>query len=134
VSAFPISKPGPFQPPGSRELFRHAAKWVGCLTKSSLAADLLETVRTAHHGKLVFSSEVAEHLMKPPKPADAFQLNNRESEVLEAMAEGLTNQRAALRLFISQSTLKVHMRKIDRKMDVQTRFEALGFAVKSNLI
>lgn len=107
---------------------------VGYITKSSLAEDLAATIRAAHHGKLVFSSEVAEHLMKAPRPADDFQLTEREMEVLERMAEGLTNQQAALQLEISQSTLKYHVKNICVKLGVETRSEALVIAAKNNLI
>ena len=107
---------------------------VGYITKSSLAEDLAETIRTIYQGKMVFSSEVGEHLIAPPQPAGDYQLTDRELEVLTLMAEGLTNKESAYRLSISQSTLKYHMNNIYRKLGVQTRSEALVLAAKSNLI
>jgi NarL family two-component system response regulator LiaR len=107
---------------------------VGYLTKGSLAEDLVETIRATYHGKMVFSSEVVAHLMAPPQPSKDFHLTDRELEVLVLLAEGLTNQQSALRLSISQSTLKYHMTNIYRKLDVQTRSEALVLAAKNNLI
>lgn len=107
---------------------------VGYITKSSLAEDLAETIRTIHQGKMVFSSEVGEHLMAPPQLAGEYNLTDREMEVLVLMAEGLTNKESAYRLSISQSTLKYHMNNIYRKLGVQTRSEALVLAAKSNLI
>lgn len=113
-------------------MLRHGV--VGYLTKSALAQDLADTIRTAYQGKLVFSSEVGEHLMKPPNPSEDFKLTDRELEVQVLLAEGLTNQQSALRLSIIQSTLKFHMTNIYRKLGVQTRSEALVLAAKNNLI
>ena len=83
---------------------------------------------------MIFSSEVGAHLMAPPQPAEDFQLTDRELQVLVLLAEGLTNQQSALKLSISQSTLKYHMTNIYRKLGVQTRSEALVLAAKNNLI
>ena len=107
---------------------------VGYITKDSLAQDLAETIRATYQGKMVFSSEVGAHLLSPPQPAVDFQLTDRELEVLVLLAEGLTNQQTALKLSISQSTLKYHMTNIYRKLGVQTRSEALVLAAKNNLI
>jgi NarL family two-component system response regulator LiaR len=106
----------------------------GYITKGSLAEDLADTIRATFQGKMVFSSEVGAHLMAPPQPAVDFHLTDRELEVLGLLAEGLTNRQSALRLSISQSTLKFHMTNIYRKLGVQTRSEALVLAAKNNLI
>jgi NarL family two-component system response regulator LiaR len=107
---------------------------LGYIVKSSLAGDLAETIRTTYQGKMVLSSEVGAHLLAPREPAVDFQLTDRELEVLVLMAEGLTNRQSALKLSISQSTLKYHMANIYRKLGVQTRSEALVLAAKNNLI
>lgn len=107
---------------------------VGYLTKNSLAQDLAETIRATYHGKMVFSSDVGVHLAAPLQPAADFHLTDRELEVLVLLAEGLTNQQSALKLSISQSTLKFHMANIYYKLGVQTRSEALVLAAKNNLI
>lgn len=107
---------------------------VGYITKSSLTEDLAETIRATYQGKMVFSSEVGAHLTAPPQPVDDFHLTDRELEVLVLLAEGLTNRQSALKLSISQSTLKFHMNNIYKKLGVQTRSEALVLAAKNNLI
>jgi NarL family two-component system response regulator LiaR len=107
---------------------------VGYLTKGSLADDLAETIRAVCQGKMVFSSDVGEQLVSQPQPAVDFKLTDRELEVLVLLAEGLTNQQSALKLSISQSTLKYHMTNIYHKLGVQTRSEALVLAAKNNLI
>jgi NarL family two-component system response regulator LiaR len=107
---------------------------LGYITKGSLAEDLANTIRTTFQGKMVLSSEVGVHLLDPPAPAVEFQLTDRELEVLVLLAEGLTNRQSALKLSISQSTLKFHMNNIYQKLGVQTRSEALVLAAKNNLI
>jgi DNA-binding CsgD family transcriptional regulator len=69
--------------------------------------------------------------MKPPRPAEDFGLTDREPQVLLLMAEGLTNQRSALKLSISVSTLKSHLTNIYQELGVQTCSEALVLAAKS---
>jgi len=83
---------------------------------------------------MVFSKDIVEKLVSPPQPVVDYHLTDRELEVLVILAEGLTNQQSALRLSISQSTLKFHMRNIYQKLGVQTRSEALVLAAKNNLI
>jgi NarL family two-component system response regulator LiaR len=107
---------------------------VGYIIKSTLAADLADTIRATFQGKMVFSSEAGAQLMAPPQPAVDYHLTDRELEVLVLLAEGLTNQQSALKLSISQSTLKYHMNNIYQKLGVQTRSEALVLATKNNLI
>lgn len=107
---------------------------LGYLTKGSLAQDLAETIRATFLGKMVFSSEVGAQLVSSPQPVVDFHLTDRELEVLVLLAEGLTNQQSAIRLSISQSTLKFHMVNIYQKLGVQTRSEALVLAAKNNLI
>ena len=81
-----------------------------------------------------FNDFIVDKLVSPPEPAVNFHLTDRELEVLVLLAEGLTNQQSALKLSISQSTLKFHMNNIYHKLGVQTRSEALVLAAKNNLI
>lgn len=113
-------------------MLRHGA--VGYLTKSTLSEDLVETIRVAAQGKMVFSKAIVDRLVSPARPIADYQLTDRELEVLVILAEGLTNQQSARRLSISTSTLKFHMSNIYRKLGVQTRSEALVLAAKNNLI
>ncbi len=109
---------------------------VGYLIKGSLSQDLVHTIRTTHQGQIVFSPEVAARLINPPSTnsIERFRLTDRELEVLVLMAEGLTVNQMAQKLFISQSTVKFHTTNILDKLGVQTRSEALIFAAKHNLV
>ena len=61
-------------------------------------------------------------------------MSKRELEVLELMAEGLSNQEIAERLFVSLNTIKTHSSKIFEKLDVQRRTQAVEKAKRLNLI
>jgi NarL family two-component system response regulator LiaR len=61
-------------------------------------------------------------------------LSPREMEVLQLMAEGLSNQEIADRLFVSLNTIKTHSAKIFEKMDVRRRTQAVDLAKKLKII
>ena len=60
-------------------------------------------------------------------------LSAREVEVLQLLAAGMTNREIAERLFLSEHTIRAHLRRIYPKLDVTTRTEAVRFAVKHHL-
>lgn len=61
-------------------------------------------------------------------------LSKRELEVLQLMAEGLSNQEIASRLFVSLNTIKTHSSKLFEKMDVERRTQAIDKAKKLGVI
>jgi NarL family two-component system response regulator LiaR len=61
-------------------------------------------------------------------------LSKRELEVLQLMAEGLSNQQIAERLFVSLNTIKTHSGKVFEKLEVQRRTQAVDKAKKLRLI
>jgi DNA-binding CsgD family transcriptional regulator/tetratricopeptide (TPR) repeat protein len=66
--------------------------------------------------------------------ADAFGLSPREREVLAVLSEGRTNREIAERLFISERTVGVHVRKILAKLGVAGRVEAASVAIRLGLV
>ncbi|HEV8516641.1 MAG TPA: AAA family ATPase [Candidatus Limnocylindrales bacterium] len=66
--------------------------------------------------------------------ADPFGLSPRESEVLLVLAEGRTNREIAERLFISERTVGVHVRRILAKLGVSGRVEAASVAIRLGLV
>lgn len=61
-------------------------------------------------------------------------LTKREMEVLQSMADGLSNQQIAERLFLSLNTIKTHSSKVFEKLEVQRRTQAVEKARKLNII
>ncbi len=62
------------------------------------------------------------------------KLSERENEVLQWVSQGLTNKDIAEKLFISESTVKNHLRNILAKLHLQNRMQLIAFAYKQGLI
>jgi len=67
-------------------------------------------------------------------PSDAYGLSPREQEVLTIVAEGRTDREIAARLFISERTVHVHVRRVLAKLGVSSRTEAAGLAIRQGLV
>jgi len=65
---------------------------------------------------------------------DRLGLSSRELEVLQLMAEGLSNQEIAARLFVSLNTVKTHSSRLFEKMDVKRRTQAVEMGKRLNII
>ncbi len=63
-------------------------------------------------------------------PRDAGVLTRRELEVLELLAEGLSNRELAERLFLTRKTVEHHVRSVLRKLGLRSRAEAAAYAVR----
>lgn len=106
----------------------------GYLLKDSEPEMLLEQIRQAAKGKNVFSKTVSDYLASRNQQKDPFaDLTERELDVLQEVARGMSNKQIANNLHISEETVKVHIRNILRKLDVRSRVAAtvLYFEYKS---
>ena len=63
-----------------------------------------------------------------------LNLSKREMEVLQLMADGLSNQEIASRLFVSLNTVKTHSAQIFEKMEVKRRTQAVDMAKRLSII
>jgi DNA-binding NarL/FixJ family response regulator len=61
-------------------------------------------------------------------------LSEREIETLKLVAQGMSNKQIALSLFISINTVKVHLRNIFEKINVESRTEATLYAIEHGII
>lgn len=68
------------------------------------------------------------------KAVEKFNLSKRELEVLNLMAEGLSNQEIAEKLFVSLNTIKTHNSKLFEKMEVKRRTQAVDIAKRIRII
>jgi DNA-binding NarL/FixJ family response regulator len=103
----------------------------GYMLKSMPPADLVEGIRHVHAGKKRIPAEVAAHL------AEYFgddALTEREIEVLRHVATGNRNRDIAKRLFISEETVKVHIKHIMEKLSASDRTQAVAIAVRRGII
>jgi DNA-binding NarL/FixJ family response regulator len=96
------------------------------ILKSIDAADLAPAVRQAVSGAFFcVGGLVAE---EPVRQADAAGLSSRELEILQGVAQGLSNRAIAKDLWLSDQTVKFHLHNIYRKLGVRNRTEAAKYA------
>lgn len=97
----------------------------GYLLKDSDTAELVENIRKAAQGEMVLSDSVRQHLLdRRPENDPLSVLTDRERDVLQWIATGMSNKQIASQLFISEETVKVHIRNLLRKLNVHSRVAA----------
>ncbi|WP_427835026.1 response regulator [Actinobacillus pleuropneumoniae] len=97
----------------------------GYLLKDSDTAELVENIRKAAQGETVLSDSVRQHLLdRRPENDPLSVLTDRERDVLQWIATGMSNKQIASQLFISEETVKVHIRNLLRKLNVHSRVAA----------
>ena len=97
----------------------------GYLLKDSEPEVLLQQIIDGAQGANVYSSVVRDYLVTRAHSANPFEtLTERELDVLQEVARGLSNKEIAAALHISEETVKVHIRNFLRKLDVRSRVAA----------
>ena len=103
----------------------------GYLLKTTPAKELVEVIRQTYAGKKRIPAEVAAQLAEH---MGEEALTAREIEVLKHLAEGNRNKDIADRLFISEETVKVHIKHIMEKLGANDRTQAVAIAVRRGII
>jgi DNA-binding NarL/FixJ family response regulator len=85
---------------------------------------LIRAVRVAIKGELAAPRELLRYLMTQEEPAQLDALSARQREILDLVVEGLSNAEIASRLFLSESTIKQHLRGAYKLLGVNNRTEA----------
>ncbi len=115
----------------------------GFLLKRTPAAILVEGIRVIAGGDALLAPSVTRRLIdqfarspEAGKPeANALQLlSRREREVLTLVAQGLSNSECAEQLFMSQGTVKTHVKRIYTKLDLRDRTQAVIFAYETGMV
>ena len=101
---------------------------IGYLLKDCTPEELLAGVRAAAAGQVPLDPRVAGALLPSVDSADDVQLSDREQQVLRLAAQGLANKQIGRRLGISDSTVKVHLANIYRRIGVADRTSAALWA------
>lgn len=105
----------------------------GYLLKDAPPEALVAAVRSAASGRSALAPAVTERLVDRIR-TPATSLSARETEVLTLVADGLSNEQVAQRLFVSQATVKSHLVHIFTKLDVDSRTRAVAVAQQRGLI
>ena len=114
----------------------------GYLLKDSSIEEVAQAIRVVHDGQSLISPSMAVKLIdefkqmsKPEnKQVSGLRLTDRELEVLRLVAKGLNNRVIAKQLFISENTVKNHVRNILEKLQLHSRMEAVMYAVREKLL
>jgi two-component system NarL family response regulator len=117
---------------------------MGYLLKEISIDEVASAIRAVHGGQSLISPSMASKLLNEfatmikrnderqqvPSP----RLTEREMEVLRLVARGLNNRDIARQLFISENTVKNHIRNILEKLQLHSRMEAVVYAVREKLL
>jgi DNA-binding NarL/FixJ family response regulator len=103
----------------------------GYMLKSMPPQDLIEGIREVHAGKKRIPPEIGSHLAEHMGEEG---LTAREVEVLNQIAGGNRNQDIAQRLFISEETVKVHVKHIMEKLGASGRTQAVAIGIRRGII
>jgi DNA-binding NarL/FixJ family response regulator len=119
-------------PPGSEHnvaaAFKNGAS--GCLLTDVMAEDLIETIHLVAKGKMVLPQDMARETLVERRKRSRSQpeVSARELEVLQLMANGLSNKEIAEELHLSEVTVKTHVSRILRKLGKKNRISAILYA------
>ena len=103
----------------------------GYLLKGNFAEGMLDAIRHVHAGHRLMAPEVAARLADR---VSSPSLTSREVTVLELVAKGMSNREIGAALFLSEDTIKTHLRRIYAKMGVGDRTEAALLAVQRGVV
>ncbi len=114
----------------------------GYLLKDSSIEEVAQAIRVVNEGQSLISPSMAVKLIdefkqmsKPEREqGPALRLTERELEVLRLVAKGLNNREVAKELFISENTVKNHVRNILEKLQLHSRMEAVMYAMREQLL
>ncbi len=103
----------------------------GYLLKTMPPRELVEVIRRVHKGKKHIPAEIAAHLAEH---LGDESLTGREIEVLQLVGGGNRNRDIAEKLFISEETVKVHIKHVMEKLEASDRTEAVAIALRRGII
>lgn len=101
------------------------------LLKDIDSAHLIDVIRAVHAGQRMIEPSIA---LKLAEHVAADGLTARQQEVLRLVADGKSNQEIADTIFVSEGTVKAHMRVILRKLGARDRAQAISVALKRGLV
>lgn len=101
------------------------------LLKDTPEDELAATIRAVHAGEPALPEKMAKRLAERQQRAD---LSPRETEVLQLLTKGRSNKEIAASLFVSEDTVKAHLKTLFAKLKVQDRTEAAISAIRHGIV
>lgn len=117
---------------GDEDVFRAVQAGArGYLLKGTLPEAIMEAIRNVHAGGTLFAPQIATRLVDRMQSAS---LSEREIEVLQLVAKGMSNKEIGAALFVAEHTVKNHLKRIYGKLGVADRTEAAMVAAQRGII
>lgn len=116
---------------------------LGYMLKTSTPQEVIAAVRGAHKGEAFITPKIASKVLEDFRrvredddtdDSELFVLSDRESEILDLIAQGLRNKEIASRLSIAEKTVKNHVSNILKALQVNSRTEAAMKALKAKFV
>jgi DNA-binding NarL/FixJ family response regulator len=96
-------------------------------------SQIARALRLACQGEVVFPRNIVTHLIGEETPSELLlALTARQREILELVAQGLTNAEIARRLFLAEGTVKQHLRAAYKLLNVRSRVQAVALLRRHN--
>ncbi|MBG9447418.1 response regulator [Cytobacillus firmus] len=110
----------------------------GYLLKDSSSEQVVAAIRMVSQGDSVIHPRMTKKLItyhqQTKSESNENTLTEREKEILFELVKGLSNKEIAEALFISDKTVKIHINKIFKKLNVKSRSQAVIYAVRNQLV
>ncbi|WP_439020636.1 response regulator [Bacillus thuringiensis] len=111
----------------------------GYLLKDSSSEQVVAAIRMLYQGDSVIHPRMTKklityHQQKMKVESNENELTEREKEILFELVKGLSNKEIAEVLYISDKTVKIHINKIFKKLNVKSRSQAVIYAVRNQLV
>lgn len=107
---------------------------VGYLLKDTPGETIINAILAAARGETVLAPPIAAKLVSRLRTPETSSLSRREVQVLQAVAQGMSNPEIAVSLFIAETTVKTHLLRIFVKLNVDDRTRAVVVAMERGLL
>jgi DNA-binding NarL/FixJ family response regulator len=106
----------------------------GYVLKDAQPDDVIRAVRTVASGGAYVDPSLGGELVSREAMLQLTRLTDRERDILSMMAAGVASREIAATLFLSTETIRTHLRSAMRKLDADTRTQAVALAIREKLI
>lgn len=109
----------------------------GYLLKDAPSQQVVDAIRSVAKGESVIHPSMTKKLLdlhNNKRESQKEELTEREKEVLYCLLEGLSNKEIADKLFISDKTVKIHLSKIFKKLNVKSRSQAVIYTIQNQIL
>ena len=106
----------------------------GYVLKDAQPDDVIRAVRTVADGGAYVDPSLGGELVSREAMLQLTRLTDRERDILSMMAAGVASREIAATLFLSTETIRTHLRSAMRKLDADTRTQAVALAIREKLI